>query len=206
MRVLLEQEHADWKWSLLFCAVCKLSDLPLRYRGRPFAHMAKELDDIICWASEQLLPSFGSTLVPVAVLSLKRISRATVGPFVALAWPRNFTKEKNFIMEYLAELKFAAVELMTFGHTYFPGLLILAPDLVALRDGIEPGTRVLSNVAWKQLSSAAKWLDMLVVHAVVDMMRGGEQDHLTGMWTFGVGLPWASIEVSRHVCPENPAS
>jgi hypothetical protein len=91
-------------------------------------------------------------------------------------------------MEYLAELKFATAELMMFGHIYFLGLLLPTPDLVALWDGIEPDARVVSDVAWKQLNNAAKWLDLLVVHAIVDMMRGGEQDHLTGMWTSGAGL------------------
>jgi hypothetical protein len=123
------------------------------------------------------------------VLPLKRISRAAVGPSVALAWPRNFTKHSNFIMEYLAELKFAAAELLTFGHIYFPGLLVPAPDLLALRDGIDPDVRGVSNIVRKQLSSATKWLDLLAVHAVVDMMRGGERDHLSAMWTSGAGLP-----------------
>jgi hypothetical protein len=92
-------------------------------------------------------------------------------------------------MEYLAELKFAAAELLTFGHIYFPGLPVPAPDLLALRDGIDPTVRGVSDVARKQLSSAAKWLDLLAVHALVDMMRGGEQDHLSAMWTLGAGLP-----------------
>jgi hypothetical protein len=136
-----------------------------------------------------LLPDFDSLPVPAAMLSLKCISREVVRPFVALAWPRNFTKHSNFIMEYLAELKFAAAELMTFGHIYFPGFLVPAPDLVALRDGIDPDVRGVSDVAWKQLNSAAKWLDLLAVHPVVFMMRGGERDHLSAMWTLGVGLP-----------------
>jgi hypothetical protein len=62
--------------------------------------MASELKDIICWASKELLPGFASIHVIVAVLPLKHISHATVGPYVALAWSRNFTKDKNFIMQW----------------------------------------------------------------------------------------------------------
>jgi hypothetical protein len=96
-----------------------------------------------------LFPDFDSLPVPAAVLPLKRISRAAVGPSVALAWPRNFTKHSNFIMEYLAELKFAAAELLTFGHIYFLGLPVPAPDLLALRDGIGPNVRGVFDVALK---------------------------------------------------------
>ena len=86
-------------------------------------------------------------------------------------------------------MKFAAAELMTFGHIYFFGLLVPALNLVALWDGIDPNVRGVSNVEQKQLSNVAKWLDLLVVHTVVDMMRGGERDHLMVMWTSRAGLP-----------------
>jgi hypothetical protein len=56
MSVLLQKEEAEWKWFPLFRAVRKLGDLPLRYRGRPFQHTPLELEDIIRWVSEDLLP------------------------------------------------------------------------------------------------------------------------------------------------------
>ena len=98
----METEQADWKWSLLFRALHKLADLPLQYQGWPFAHTDAELDDIIWWASEKLLPNFDNIPIPAVVLPLKRISRIAVEPSVALAWLRNFTKDKKFIMEYFA--------------------------------------------------------------------------------------------------------
>jgi hypothetical protein len=119
MAVLLEKEDAEWKWSPMFCTIRKLLDLPLQYRGRTFAHTAPELQDIISWASEQMLPQFETLPVPGAILPLKRISRAAVGPHVALAWPRNYTKEQQFLEEYKAEFRFAAADVITFGRFYF---------------------------------------------------------------------------------------
>lgn len=61
---LLQKEEAEWKWSPLFRAVFKLIDMPFHYRGRPFQHTLSELQDIICWASEELLPRFKTLPIP----------------------------------------------------------------------------------------------------------------------------------------------
>jgi hypothetical protein len=42
------------------------------------------------------------------------------------------------MVDYLAELRFAAEDLITFGHIYFLGLPLPVHELEALRDGIEP--------------------------------------------------------------------
>jgi hypothetical protein len=53
--------------------------------------MATELLDIIQWALEEFVPSFENLPVLRTVLSLKHISRATVRPYVALVWLKNYT-------------------------------------------------------------------------------------------------------------------
>jgi hypothetical protein len=189
MAVLLEKEDAEWKWSPLFCAIRKLPDLPLRYRGRPFAHTAPELQDIISWASEQILPQFETLPVPEAVLPLKRISRTAVGPHVALAWPRNYTNQQQFLEEYKAEFKFATADVITFGRVYFPGLPLPIPELEAIRDGVDAVMGNISDPTQKCIDAGIRWLEQLTIRGVVDMMRAGGLDHLTAMWTLGAGLP-----------------
>jgi hypothetical protein len=146
MGALLEKEEATWKWSPLFRAIRKFPNLSLRYRGWLFAYTAEELEDIIRWASEEVVPGFVGLPVPGAILALKRISRAAVGPSMALVWPKNYTREQAFLVDYLVELRFAAEDLITFGHLYFPSLPLPVQELEVLWDGIEPVGWQVSHV------------------------------------------------------------
>jgi hypothetical protein len=153
MGALLKKEEATWKWSPLFRAIRKFLNLPLRYRGWPFAFTVEELEDIIRWASEEVVPGFAELLVLGAFRALKHISRAAVGPSVALAWPKNY-----FLVDYLAELRFAAEDLITFGHLYFLGLPLLVQELEVPWDGIEPVGRQIFHAAQRLVNSGKGWV------------------------------------------------
>jgi hypothetical protein len=80
---------------------------------------------------------------------LKRISRAVVGPYITLAWPRNYTKDRRFLDEYKTEFRFTAANVINFGRFYFPGLPLPIPQLETLHDSIDLANRNVSNAALK---------------------------------------------------------
>jgi hypothetical protein len=123
------------------------------------------------------------------VFPLKHISRAAVGPYVALAWPRNYTKDRRFLDEYKMEFRFTVADIISFGHFYFLGLRLPVPQLETLHDGIHLVDGSVSDAALKCVGKGIKWLEQLTMCGVVDLMHGGGFDHLTAMWTLGASLP-----------------
>jgi hypothetical protein len=87
MVVLLEKEEADSPYSRLFrsFSTCPSGTVD------GLLHIVEELKDIIRWASEEVVLGFPQLPILGVVFALKHINWATVGPSVALAWPKNYT-------------------------------------------------------------------------------------------------------------------
>jgi hypothetical protein len=83
------------------------------------------------------------------VFPLKRINRATVKPSIALAWPRNYTKDWRFLDEFKTEFQFAAASVISFGHFYFPSLPLHVPQLEIVLNGIDLVDGNVSDAALK---------------------------------------------------------